>query len=110
MKNRFDQAIRFKNGNINIKFFPENIEDCKAGKFSDIELLSFALESIDCYFVGEQFCLGNFAMGCMIYNCYNDCFYILNFNDLDKLLEGKTLKLYADFNIDQDTRELIKRG
>jgi len=32
MGNRFDEVKRFKNGNINVKFFDENIEDCKAGK------------------------------------------------------------------------------
>lgn len=108
MKNRFDEAIRFKNGNVNVKWFKENIEDCKAGKFSDIELLSYSLEAVDCYIIGEQFCLSNYAMGCLIYNAYMDCIYILNFNDLSILLEGKTLKLYANFNIDSDTRELIE--
>lgn len=110
MGNRFDEVKRFKNGNINVRFFDENIEDCKAGKFSDIELLSFALENADCYIVGEEFCLSNYAMGCLIYNAYMDCIYILNFNDLDILLQGKTLKLYANFNIDDETRELIERG
>jgi len=110
MGNRFDEVKRFKNGNLNVKFFQENIEDCKKGKFSDIELLSFALKDVDCYIVGEQFCLSNYAMGCLIYNAYMDCIYILNFNDLDILLQGKTLKLYANFNIDDDTRELIERG
>lgn len=107
MKNRFGEAKRFKNGNINIKWFYENIQDCKVGKFSDIELLSFSLESVDCYIVGEQFCLSNYAMGCMIYNAHMDCIYILDFADLDKLLTGKTLKLYANFNIDEETREII---
>lgn len=106
--NRFDEIKRFKNGNINIRYFKENIDDLKAGKYSDIELLSFALEKSDCYIVGEQFCLSNYAMGCMIYNAYSDCIYILNFNDLDKLAAGKTLKLYADFNIDDETRNIIE--
>ena len=110
MNNRFDECKRFKNGNINIRFFKENIKDCKAGKFSDIELLSSALENVDCYIIGEQFSLSNYAMGCLIYNAYMDCIYILNFNDLDILLQDKTLKLYADFRIDEDTREIIERG
>ena len=110
MGNRFHEVKRFKNGNLNVKFFQENIEDYKAGKFSDIELLSFALEDVDCYIIGEQFCLSNYAMGCLIYNAYMDCIYILNFNDLDILLQGKTLKLYADFRIDEDTREIMERG
>ena len=107
MKNRFDEVKRFKNGNLNIRFFDENIQDCKTGKFSDIELLYFALENVDCYFIGEQFCLSNYTMGCYIYNYYNDCYYILNFSDLDILLQGKTLKLYARYDIDDDMRDLI---
>lgn len=107
MKNRFDQAIRFKNGNINIKFFDETIDDIKSNRFSDIECLSFALDDVDCYFYGEQFCISNYAMGTMIYNAYSDKVYILNFSDIDRLLQGKTLKLYAR-KPDTEEREQIQ--
>ncbi len=95
MKTRVGDAIRFKNGNINIRFSQETIDDIKSNRFSDIECLSYALEDVDCYFYGEQFCLSNYAMGIMIYNFYSDKVYLLNFADTDKLLQGKTLKLYA---------------
>lgn len=95
MKNRFSETREFKNGNINIKFFKENIEDLKSGKFSDIELLSFALDDVDTYFVGSEFCLSNYEMGTMLYNCRIDKIYILAFSELEKLASGKTLKLYA---------------
>ena len=108
MKNRFHEAREFNNGNINVKFFNENLEDLKSGKFSDIELLSFALEDVDTYFIGDEFCLSNYEMGAMLYNCRRDCIYILAFSDLEKMASGKTLKLYADFNIDSDTREIIE--
>ena len=95
MKNRFDESIRFKNGNINIRFSKETINDIKANKFSDIECLSFALDNVDCYFVGEQFCLSNYDMGVLIYSVYSDKAFILAFSEMDKLIQGKTLKLYA---------------
>lgn len=108
MKNRFDECIRFKNGNINVRFFQENIDDLKTGKFSEIELLSFALENVDTYFIGEPYCIGNYECAMLLYNVYNDCIYELRSGELDKLVEGKTLKLIANFHIDDETRELIE--
>lgn len=109
-KNRFDEAIRFKNGNIHVRWFNENIEDCKAGKFSDIELLTMSLEKVDTYIIGDQMCFSNFSMGCMLYNYYNDCIYLLDFNDLDRLLNGKTLILHAIHQIDTETRDIINNS
>lgn len=106
MKNRFSETREFKNGNINIKFFDENIKDLKSGKFSDIELLSFALDNVDTYFIGEEFCLSNYEMGVELYNCRIDKIYILAFSDLEKLASGKTLKLYAR-KPTEDDREII---
>lgn len=108
MKNRFDEAIRFKNGNIHIKWSDEHIAEWKAGKFTIIELVSFTLDHVDTYFIGDEFCLGNYSMGCLLYNAYNDCIYILDFSDdLDRLIEGKTLILHA-LPVNSDARELIK--
>ena len=107
-KQRFDDVIRFKNGNLHIRWLDENIEDCKRGKFSDIELLSFSLEKVDTCFIGEQYCIDNWSMGCTLYNAYDDCIYLLNFDDIDDiLLNGKTLILRA-MPVDEYTRELIK--
>ena len=107
MKNRFDEAIRFKNGNINIRFYKETIDDIKANKFSDIDCLSFALEKVDCYFVGKEFCISNYDMGILIYSVYSDKAFILAFSELEKLIAGKTLKLYAH-NPDNEEREQIQ--
>ena len=107
MNNRYHDAIRFKNGNINIRFSKETINDIKANKFSDIECLSFALEDVDCYFVGEQFCLSNYDMGIMIYSAYSDKVFILAFSELETLIAGKTLKLYAH-KPDNEEREQLQ--
>lgn len=106
MKNRYDEAIRFKNGNINIKLFPETIEKLKSGKVSLMESLSNALFAVDCYLYGESFCIGNYDMAVSIYNYYSDKCYIVLFSEIDKLLDGKTLKLYAT-NPTETDRELI---
>lgn len=86
----------FENGNINIKLSVDAIANINAGKYSDIEVISWLLDGLDCYFIGEQFCLSNFDMGVSIYNCYSDLVYILAFSDIiNKLMQNKTLKLYA---------------
>lgn len=98
----------FNNGNINLKFYPDSIETMNgAGGYDQIEALSWLLDSLDCYLVGEGFCLSNFDMGVLIYNAYIDKCYILSFADVDeKMMQGQTLKLYA-FEPSEDDREEI---
>lgn len=97
----------FCNHNLNITFSNDAIDDIKTGKFSDIEILSFLLENLDSYFIGENQCISNYEMGILIYNYYSDVCYFLNFSDIDKyLMLGKTLKLYA-YKPDKDTRDYI---
>ena len=104
----FDHIKEFYNNNINIKLSSEYLEDIKNGRISDIEAVSYTLEEIDCYFVGEEFCLSNYDMGAMIYNCYSDRVYIISFSDIETILKaGKTLKLYAR-KPDRDDREFLE--
>ena len=103
----YDHGRRFKNGNLNIRFSPYELEKIAAGTFSDIECLSWALEEMDSYFVGEEFCLSNYAMGAMVYNDYDDVYYIFNFAELEELKNGKTVKFIAQ-KPDEDIREMIK--
>jgi hypothetical protein len=55
---------------------------------------------MNCEFIGET--------GHLIYNNCMDCCYIFAWSDLDKLAEGKSVKLYAREVTDED-RELIER-
>ena len=97
MKSFYYEGQRFKNGNLNIRFSPDEIADIKAGKCSPIELLSWKLEAFDTTFIGEQYCLSNYTMGVTLYSYYSDNVFLLNLSDLDNvLMEGKTLKLYAN--------------
>lgn len=110
MKNFYYEGQRFKNGNCNIRFSPDDIADIKSGKLSDIEILSFKMENLDLYFFGEQFCISNYTMGVLIYSAYSDKLFLLDFSDIEKyLMTGKTLKLKA-FEPDAEQREIIEKG
>ena len=97
----------FNNGNLSIRLPKEYIKRIKNRNLSAIEVISWVLDELDCYFVGDEFCLGNDAMGAMIYNLYSDVVYIINLNDIDKkLMSGRWLRLYAKVP-DDDDREVI---
>lgn len=95
----------FNNGNLSIKFDLDYIKENP--RVSQIELVSWLLDSLDSYIIGEEFCLSNYDMGCQVYNCYSDLVYIMSFTELDKAYyNGSTLKLYAR-TPDTDDRETI---
>ena len=107
MKRIHENIKEFQNGNLSIRFPVEYREKLKNGVVSSIEVISWVLEELDCYFIGDEFCLGNYAMGAMIYNCYSDLVYIINFNDIYKVLAaGRWLRLYARIP-DENDREII---
>lgn len=100
-----DHCKEYKNGNLLIKYDEYAIEQSKKDSLST---LASVLEEIDCYFIGETYCISNYAMGHTIYNCYSDLCYIFAWNDIETLEQGKTLKLYAR-KPDEWDRELIER-
>ena len=107
MKRIDDNIKEFNNGNLSIRFPEEYMDKLKSGVVSAIEVINWVLDELDCYFVGEEFCLGNDAMGAMIYNCYSDLVYIINFNDIeDTLAAGRWLRLYARIP-DENDRKII---
>ena len=90
---RINDCIKeFKNGNINIKYDQDTIKE--AGK-DELLTLSSVLDNIDCYFIGETYCLGNYETGHTVHNAYSDLVYIFAWSDLEKLKAGHTVKLYA---------------
>ena len=98
-------CTQFKNGNINVKIEKEDLEDFNKDQ---VFFLSDLLWWMNCEFIGDTFCLGNFETGHLIYNRYMDCCYIFAWPDLGKLAEGKSVKLYAREVTDEE-RELIER-
>lgn len=100
-----DYIKEYKNGNITIKFDRELIE---LSKRDNVLALSSALDTADCYFIGETYCLGNYATGHTIYNAYSDLVYIFDWNLLAMLKNGETVRLYAR-KPDETDRELIEK-
>lgn len=87
-----DHCKEFRNGNINIKY---DSDTTKEAANDEILTISTVLSEIDCYFIGETYCLSNFETGHTIYNCYSDMVYIFPWRYLEKLKQGATVKLYA---------------
>lgn len=111
MKNFYYDGQRFKNGNLSIRFSPDEIADIKAGKYSAIELLNGKLGRFDTCFIGEQYCLSNYTTGCTLYSYYVDKVFVLDFSDIDNvLMEGDTLKLYARKPEDEDREQIEREG
>ncbi|MEY8320297.1 hypothetical protein AAK894_04350 [Lachnospiraceae bacterium 46-61] len=104
------KAKRFKNGNINIRFSPDYIALIKSDKASDVEVLSWILEDIDCYFIGESYCTSNYTSGATVYDSYNDNVFRLEFGGIDDLTQGKAMKLYALVPDDIDREILAEEG
>ena len=94
----------YKNGNITIKFDPETVE---AAKKDDVLILSDILSMFDCYFIGESYCLSNWAMGHTIYNAYSDLVYIFDWNLLAMLKAGEMVRIYAR-KPDETDREILE--
>lgn len=99
-------AIRFKNGNINVRFDKDELDSIRAGKTGAFETLTRELDAVDTYLIGEEFCIGNFAMGVHFYSCYSDRMFMFNKAWLDELMAGKTVRLYA-YAPDGRDRELL---
>lgn len=92
----------FNNHNINLRITNEQTN------ISDIEKLSFLLDSLDCYIVGDEFCISNYDMGIMIYNAHSNKCYIMAFSEIEKAQE-KTIKLYA-FDPSREDKEVINEN
>lgn len=111
MKNKFDYAIRFKNGNIHIKWDNEHITEVKNDQHESV-LIHFLwdLECVDTYLYGEEYCCSNYEMGISLYSAYSGFVYRFGYNQLDKLLSGKTVILKAVKPDEYDIEDLTKEG
>lgn len=68
-----DTIKQFQNGNINLRFDRTMIEEAQK---DEILTLVSLLETLDCYFIGESYCLSNYETGHTVYNAYSDLVYI----------------------------------
>ena len=86
---------RFKNGNINIRFDKYDLGLIEAGEASPIVIFLNALDEVDTYLCGDEFCLSYWSMAIFLYSFYSDRLFLVDYSDLQILKAGKTLKLKA---------------
>lgn len=103
MLRKTEYCTEYKNGNLTVKYDADKIADAVK---DPVLTISDVLSWIDCYFIGETYCLSNFEMGHTIYNLYSDLIYIFPFRALEDLEAGKTIRLYAR-TPDENDREII---
>lgn len=95
----------YKNGNITIKLYLDNIGEFEKDEILELSELFFQL---DCYFIGDTYCLSNYETGHTVYNTYSDLVYIFPWSALEDLKAGKTIKLYA-LKPDETDREWMEK-
>lgn len=95
----------YKNGNITIKYYNDGIQESKR---DSLLTLSSLLDMIDCYFIGETYCLSNYETGHTVYNAYSDLVYVFAWSEVETLEAGKAIRLFAR-KPDETDRELIER-
>ena len=99
-----DYCKEFKNGNINIKFDNDAIEEFKK---DELLFLCDCFFWIDCDFIGATYCLRPYATGHPLSHSSSDLVYIFPWSCLEDLKQGKTVKLYAR-KPDEYDRQLIE--
>lgn len=104
MLRKSDYCKEYKNGNITVKYDRDKIQESKK---DDVLTISDVLSWIDCYFIGETYCLSNYETGHTIYNAYSDLIYVFPWRYLEDLENGKTIRLYAR-RPDETDREILE--
>lgn len=94
-----------EDGVITIKYDADGIEMARK---DEIYTFASSVDMLDCYIIGEQYCLGNFDMAFDIYNNYTDLIYCVPYSELNKLKNGEEIKLYGH-TPDDDERETIEK-
>lgn len=105
MLRKTDYCKEYKNGNITVRYDRDKIQESK--KKDNVLTISDVLSWIDCYFIGETYCLSNYETGHTLYNAYSDLVYIFPWRCLDDLEAGKTIRLYAR-RPDETDREILE--
>ena len=100
---------KFENG-FSIRYDDDDIKLVKEGKISDMEQLSDILWQNDIYIIGDEFCLSNWNMGCLLYDSNRDLCFIWNFDWNADLLDGKVVKLENGYTPDEDDRKAIEES
>ena len=95
--------VELDNGNLVIRYDEETITSALLDRWG---VLAEILWNLDCRFVGDPQSLGNFDVGIMVYNSRLDRIYIFSGNDMENLLDGKSVRLLAVVP-DEEARQYI---
>lgn len=100
-----DNIVELVNNDLVIKYNNDTIQAAEKD-----EILTFwdVISWLDTNIIGEEFCLSNYDMGLMLYNCYSDKCYIVSFTDLERIKAGKKVTLSA-YDPGEDDREAIEK-
>lgn len=104
MRRKTDYCKEYKNGNITIKYDSDKIQESRR---DNVLTISDVLSWIDCYFIGETYCLSNYETGHTVYNAYSDLVYVFPWRYLEDLENGKAVRMYAR-RPDEADREIMK--
>ena len=103
----------FKNGNINIKFDPDELHELQTMSVYRMsclenEVLATLLDSVELDFIASDDvtgCASNWNMHYNLYNARTDKQYLPLDRDFLEAATGKTLKLYAQDISENDLKE-----
>ena len=104
MLRKTDHCTEYKNRDLKIRYDPDTIEDSKQ---DSVLTISSVLDEIDCYFIGETYCLGNFYTGHTVYNAHSDLVYVFPWHYLEYLEAGRPVKLIGR-KPDNADREILE--
>ena len=101
---RTTEYAREEDGVITIQY-----DDYMIASAEKDEMLTFfnSVDMLDCYLIGEQYCISNFDMAFDMYENYSDLIYSVPFSKLEDLKQGKKIELYGH-TPDDDEREMIE--
>jgi hypothetical protein len=100
-----DNIVELMNHDLVIEYDNDTIQEAAR---DELLIFSDVIGWLDTNIIGEEFCLSNWDMGIMLYNCYSDKCYIVSFTDLERIKAGDKVTLHA-YDPDEDDREAIER-
>ena len=90
---RYD-GVRFANGNLNIRFSPEEIKNAQGNEYTAVCMATNKLWKFDCFQTPGSFCnYGNAGWTIGFHSTFNGRKYRLSNADIEALIAGKTVKL-----------------
>ena len=94
-----------EDGVITIEYDADGIE--MANK-DEIYMFFNSVEMLDCYLVGEQYCMSNYDMAFDMYNNYTDLIYQVPFSKLEELKQGEKIELWGHTPDDVEREMIVK--